>query len=266
MTEWDQAYSLMLRICGVAIVIDAGERIFRRSRYADRGLFSWRVFRQRLVARPAVVRWLADRLFSGANRLTAVLVIRIAAACLVGLSRVGSPQYSLGLTLLVISHVYVVVRTGGFGIMGSDLMALVICGGAWLATVVASGPVASQVGLWFIAAQSCLGYAVAGIAKLRAPKWRSGEAMVAVLSTHTYGSPRLHALVKARPKVAAFLCWSVMLWETSFPLVLLAPDSVRIFLFVSGVGFHASLAALMGLNLFLFTFSSTYVAIWAVTR
>lgn len=254
----------MLSICGVGIVVDSLERLASLSKYDDRGLFSWIVLRQRFVALPRSIRRLGDGMFSGSIRLALVLVIRIVAAALVVTNPLGSAVASVGLTLLVLGQVYVLVRTG-FGSIGADPMTLVVCGAAWLVIVAAgTSPTAARAGLWFVAAQGCLGYMVAGVAKLAAPKWRSGEAIIALLSTHTYGSRRLFNLLRDRRALSRVLCWSVMLWEATFPLLLCGTDSLLVTQFVIGLLFHASIAGLMGLNLFLTAFPATYVAMWAV--
>jgi hypothetical protein len=192
--------------------------------------------------------------------------VRIAAVLLVAVEPVGSWPFALGLTLLVASQLYIYVRTAGLATIGSDHLTLLICGGAWLAVVVGGTPLALRAGLWFVAGQACLSYLVAGVAKLTAPKWRSGQAMPLVLSTYLCGSPVLYQLVQARPWLAKVMSWSVMLWETVFPVVLVAPRPLVLPMLAVGVLFHASLAAMMGLNLFLFAFPASYVAIWAVTR
>jgi hypothetical protein len=261
---FERAYSLMLWICGVGIVIDSLERLASLSKYHDDGLFSWIVLRQRLAALPPPARRLVDGVFSGSIRLILVLVIRILAAVLVVTNPIGSALAGVGLTLLVLGQVYVLVRTG-LGTIGADPITLVVCGAAWLATVAAgTSPTAARAGLWFVAAQGCLGYLVAGVAKLAAPKWRSGEAITALLSTHTYGNQRLFNLLRDRPALSRALCWSVMLWETTFPLLLCGSDSMLITQFAIGLLFHASIAGLMGLNLFLTAFPATYVAMWAL--
>jgi hypothetical protein len=258
------AYTLMLRICGVGIGLDALERMASARKYRDDGLFGWVVLRQKLAGAPAPVRRLADLLCAGAARLMAVLVVRLAAVALVALCPPGSPAFGAGLTALVATHLYIYLRAAGFGTIGADHMTLLVCGGAWWATVVAGTPVAALAGLWFVAAQVCVSYVIAGVSKLAAPKWRSGEALVCVLSTYTVGSPALHPVVQRRPRLARLLCWSVMLWEATFPVVLVAPRPLVLPLLAVGLLFHLSLAAIMGLNLFVFAFASTYAAIWAV--
>jgi len=257
-------YFLMLAVCGAGIVIDALERMTSASKYADDGIYSWIVLRQRLVRLPAPLRGLADRLCAGSARLQAVLVLRIAAVALVLVSPFEGVGYSIGLSALVATQAYVFLRTAGFGAQGPDPMTLVICGSAWLTTVVVHGPRAARAGLWFVALQVCLGYVVAGLAKLISATWRSGRAIAAVLSTHTYGHPKLHELVRGRRLLSIFLCWSVMSWEATFPIVLVVPRPAVWPLLALGVLFHLSIAALMGFNGFLFAFPAAYFAILAV--
>jgi len=263
MRDVQRAYEVMLVICGVGIVVDSLERLTSLKKYRPHGLFSWVVLRQRLVSMPRPIRRLADFSMAGVGGLAVALALRIAGVALVVSNPIGSPAFSIALTALVFGQIYVMVRTG-FGAIGADAMTLVVCGGAWLVTVVAPTPLAMRAGLWFIAAQGCLGYAVAGTVKLTAPQWRSGDAMMGVMSTYTYGSETIFEILRRRPWLSRLACWSVMLWEATFPVVLIAPDRILVAQFVLGVLFHASLARLMGLNLFLAAFPSTYVAMWAV--
>jgi hypothetical protein len=257
-------YTLMLWIAGAGTIVDSLERLASLSKYRDGGVFSWVVLRQRFVATPSWVRSAADRVFGGSSVLAAVLLIRIFAVVLVCASGIGSGAATIGLTLIVAGQVYAIVRTG-IGTIGADPMILAVCGAAWLATIVGRGsPLAARAGLWFIGGQACLGYAVAGVAKLASPKWRSGEAMTALLSTTTYGSKALFSVVRNRPSLSRAICWSVMLWEATFPAGLWAPDAIVVAQFSVGLLFHAAIAELMGLNLFMAAFPATYVAIWAI--
>jgi hypothetical protein len=260
------AYAVMLRICGVGIVIDALERLTTARNYSDGGLFSWAIVRQRWAHFPSSLRWLGDVVFAGSERLIVVLGLRIGSVAVLFIAPVASLPFSAALTILVATQIFLGLRTAGLGTAGSDLMTLTICGSSWLTTVLVHNSVTMQAGLWFVAAQACLGYTVAGVAKLKAPSWRSGQAIVAVLSTYSYGNQRLHAILSPRPRLCAALCWAMMLWEATFPMVLVVPNRFLFPLLAAGVLFHASLAAVMGLNLFLFTFPATYAAIWAVAR
>src|SRR4051812_24963605 len=76
--------------------------------------------------------------------------------------------------------------------------------------------------------QGCLSYFIAGATKLAAPKWRSGEAMTAVMGTHTYGSPLLFKVLRRRPWLSRLGCWSVIAWEATFPCALVVPGRVLV--------------------------------------
>jgi hypothetical protein len=260
----DRAYSAMLLVCGVGILVDALERLTSVRKYRDDGFYSWTLARQRLALWPTRARAIADWLFMGVWRLALVLVVRILALGIVVASPLGGRASAAGLTVLLATQGYISLRTGGMGLIGADPMTFIVCGSALLGTAVARTPQSARAGLWFVALQACLGYVVAGVAKLAAPKWRSGRALVVVLSTYTYGSPKLHGYLRARPNLVLAMCWAVMLWETSFPLVLVLPPAAACGLLGLGILFHLQIAALMGLNLFVFAYPATYAAILAV--
>ena len=86
--------------------------------------------------------------------------------------------------------------------------------------------------------------------------------MRAILSTEGYGVPALSRVLSAYPRLDVLLCWSVIAWETAFPLVLVGSRSLLIGLLAVGVVFHASCAVLMGLNRFPWAFCGCYAAVW----
>jgi len=265
MLSTNRAWELTLLVCCTGIVVDALERLVSVRKYRDDGIFGWPIARQRLVLLPAWLRVPADRVFRGTRVLEIVLVSRVGAAVSVVVAAPGSPSHSLALTVLLATHLLVAIKTGGIGAIGADPMILMVTGAAWLTTALTHDPRCARAGLWFIAGQACLGYFIAGVAKLAAPRWRSGEAMPAVLSTHGYGHPKMYAFVRARPRLSLFMCWSVMLWEATFPFVLVLPRPLVWPFLGVGILFHVQIAALMGLNLFAFAFPATYAAILALS-
>lgn len=115
----------------------------------------------------------------------------------------------------------------------------------------------------FIAAQAVLSYFTAGVAKLISPIWRSGGALPAILGTYGHGLATVSRIMTSRPAVGFVLGWAVILFEVSFPLVLLAPSSVAIAVLGIGLTFHLVSAVLMGLNSFLWPFPATYACVLA---
>lgn len=259
----DDVYQWMLRLAGVGILVDTLERLWRAHEYRDRGSFSWVVLRQRFAAWPPALRRACDLACEGAGRTQGVLVIRLLALVATAALPVGTPGFAAGLSLLLATQLYLLLREAGFGLDGADVITLIVCGAAWIGTVPSRDPVVARAGLWFVAAQACLAYFKAGHAKIVGSRWRSGEALIAILSTRL-GHPVLAKALRARPRLSQLLCWSVLLWELAFPLVLLAPARWALALLASGVLFHASVAAIMGINTFLWAFPATYGALfWA---
>jgi hypothetical protein len=256
----------MLRICAVGVVIDAVEQLAHLRKLSDDGLYAWVILRRRLDRAPRAVRALADAACAGAIRPALVLVARIAAAAGVAAWSPGTTPADVALTVLVATQLYHFLRRAGFAIWGSDQMNLVTLGATWLGVVVDGSPDGVRAALWFIAAQSALSYFVNGAAKLVAPAWRSGRALAGVFSTTSNGDPRLHRVFAARPRLSRALCWLTMLWECAMPLALVVPDPARLAFLASGALFHLTVAATMGIHLFVWAFIAPYAAIWAVTR
>jgi hypothetical protein len=256
----------MLHTCAIGITIDCLEHIATREQFADRGPLGWPLIRQSFLLRSSRLRRLADGLCAGSYRLLIVLALRLLAVAAVSFAGVSSLAFGVGLSFLLLTQLYILLRCGGVGRIGSDSMTFVVCAAAWLALVLGRDRLTATAGLWFVAALTCWSYVVAGASKLASPSWRSGRAIRDLLSTHAYGSQRLSRLVAQRPYLARFLSWVTMLWECTFPLVLIVPDELRVVLLCSGVLFHATMAWLMGLNTFIWAFAATYPALWAVTR
>jgi len=116
----------------------------------------------------------------------------------------------------------------------------------------------------FIAAQAVLSYFTAGVAKLVSPMWRSGTALPAILGTYNHGLAWVSRSMETRPSIGLVLGWAVILFEVSFPLVLIAPQPVAIVALGVGLTFHLGCAVLMGLNSFVWPFPATYVCVLAI--
>ena len=122
---------------------------------------------------------------------------------------------------------------------------------------------ARRVGDAFIAAQVVLAYLASGISKMVSPIWRNGGAIAGILSTEGYGVSSVAKLLLTHPDVGRLLCWSVMVWEITFPVALIAPKALMISILVVGLIFHVSCAVAMGLNRFVWAFCGCYPAVWA---
>jgi hypothetical protein len=132
---------------------------------------------------------------------------------------------------------------------GSDAMTLVVLLGLALAR-----SFDTRLGLAYIAAQLVLSYFLAGVFKLRDPRWRDGSALPALLSAPQYRTTPVRV-----PRVAAY---AVLGFECSFPLALLDVRLCATYA-VIGLVFHALNARLLGLNRFLWAWLAAYPALFA---
>jgi hypothetical protein len=71
----------------------------------------------------------------------------------------------------------------------------------------------------------------------------------------------MRLLRSLRWELVLVAAWCVILWETTFPIAILAPNRVRWVLLGLGACFHIGVAVGMGLNTFLWAFVATYPAV-----
>ncbi len=202
----------------------------------------------------------ARRVFGSAG----LFVLRIA-ICLWLLSPAGGlsswANASAHLALLVTS-MWLVVRVRGPLCGGSDAMWFQVQLGLLLASLEFLHPNLPKIGLGWIAAQSVLSYLLAGVAKLRNPRWRNGSALHSLLQSegpYVLWEP-MRALAN-HPSLCAVLAWGLMLFEVCFALVLVVPSNAAVALVGLGFAFHLANAAALGLNRFVWAWAATYPAL-----
>ncbi|MBN9795563.1 hypothetical protein DMP17_44405 [Pseudonocardia sp. TMWB2A] len=153
-----------------------------------------------------------------------------------------------------------------YGRDGSDQVALLTQGVSALARLHPRRPALVDACLWYVALQGALSYGMSGWAKTHGEAWRTGDAVVGVLRTRTYGHEGAWRLARRHPAVARLLGRSVVAVEALFPLAMVGPGRVLAPLAVaSAAGFHLANARLMGLNRFLLAFPAMYPAVLYVT-
>lgn len=259
----DRTFDRMERITAVGTVLSALETLSRPDMLRHDGLFSWDVARTRSAAwsrrplstvlgvfdYPAVTGIHAGRLLA-ATTLLAGTSRRRRALCVAGLA---GTTWALG------------IRTN-YGADGSDHMAILTYIASAVEKAFGDDERVREACLWFLAAEACLSYSTAGLAKLASPVWRNGQAMTGIFRTRTYGHEWSAGMLRRYPVLAKVGCWSVIVAESLFPLVLVLPAEAAWPLLLLGLVFHVGNAHLMGLNRFLWAFSGTYPAVVWVSR
>lgn len=256
----------VLIILSIGLLISTLEYLKKVQIFSPNGLLSWNVMQlkwtkqdQKTFLKPFF------KLFS-VSGLTVLFVIR----CLLIVGLFFFPlQSTIGWVLISLLGASLLVASLAtyYGSDGSDQMSMLII----ITLILCNLPVLASsklrdIGLWFIALQACLSYAVAGIAKLVSSEWRSGTAIKDVFSTKTYGSKKATLFLQKYPAANRFLCWNVIIMESIFPLCLFLPWEFSLIFLIWGFIFHFFTAVIMGLNSFFWAFMATYPAIYFVNH
>lgn len=235
--EAGPALEAVRSLIGIAVGVNALELVWLQRHFAGDGLLA--------LEKPAR----RDALLLALAQLGAALLLALQAG---GAARTAALAIVLAVPLLL-------RRCLPFGADGSEQMVRVVAG-ALLIESLAPGDALERACLWFIAVQSVCAYATAGLAKLAMPAWRDGKYLRQVLSSRTWSRTFAAAIVK-EPAVARWLSRGVIAYESAAPLALLAGPAPALLFCLAGAAFHLANAAIMGLNLFVWSFAATYPAI-----
>lgn len=261
----DRMFRLVERLTSVGAATSALEQLSVAHTLDDRGLLGWPVNRTRLLGLnrgagkqldkvlgyPRYLGVLRLRMLAGMGLVAPVRARRKRAALLAGMVGTGIAQN----------------LRSNYGLDGSDHFAFINYTSAMVEKLFPDDDrAAREFVLSFIAAQSCLSYFTSGVVKLGSPMWRSGTAIDGIFRTRTYGDRFFYRLFRDYPPLAKLLAWSVIVAETAFPLVLIAPKPLARAILLAGMGFHVGNARFMGLNRFFWSFVASYPAVAYFSR
>jgi hypothetical protein len=150
-----------------------------------------------------------------------------------------------------------------YGRNGADHMRLIVLAGGAASLVPGIGANVVAVCAWFIAAQVVMSYAIAGWAKLFSTDWRSGNAVIGILYTESYGTRALGVYLKKHRWLAYAACWGVIVMECLWTGFFLYDAQVALMLMIAAGLFHLASAIGMGLSDFLLAWGATYPVLWA---
>ncbi|MFI9723606.1 hypothetical protein ACIHFE_28780 [Streptomyces sp. NPDC052396] len=244
----------ILAVCGTGLAVSAARDLRQAREFTEDGTLAWSVIGAYPHRCPAAVR----RLFVW-ERYRAVLAVQFTAGLAAPVVAARSTGGSAVLACVLLSTLLLGLHRGDYGTDGADQMAALA-----LLTAAATLVVGGTVGRLFLAFLTCqlvLSYLIAGVAKLVSPMWRDGSCLALILSTHSYGSPRLAAALRARPLLGRLLAWGVMVLEVTFWLAFFLPGVPRWGFLAAGAALHIGIAVTMGLSTFVFAFIGAYPAL-----
>jgi hypothetical protein len=245
-----------VRIVCIGRLISSTEYFLFRRQFTKGGLLDYEPLRKlRYKARTPIAKGVESLIEATLLRYVAPLLVLDAA-----LSIVLEIWPALWPVVLgsVISQ-YLIMRRDMFSTEGADqmtLMVLLVCGLGEISK--GTGALAAAA---FLAATAALAYAVSAAYKARARPWVTGEALLTILATTTYGHPALREPLRQHRRIGAIASFAVLLWESAFSISVISPPAVLLALLVFGIGFHLMCGLVMGLNHFLWAFVATYPAV-----
>jgi hypothetical protein len=250
-------------IAGVGVAISSLEILVSWRHYASGGLFDGDLLcRTSGLQRHPLARRLLGWLFT-LGGINALAVTRLVCGLALTIVTLGAGWRAIAAAVAFVTGGLIVWRNR-YGTDGSDQMTAIVLAGVAIGSCFSFDPVTQTAAIAFIAAQACLAYFVAGVAKAHSPFWRSGDVIGPIMQTETWGSRSLAAwLIASRPR-AWLASWMVIGAECLFPLVLIAPPWMVAVFIGWGLAFHAFCAIGMGLNTFFWAFVAAYPAIFYI--
>lgn len=251
--------ALGTRLCCVGVVLQSLEVLWQAREFSAGGLLAWPKSPP-APANPA--RHLARSLYQPPGPQL-ILATRTAAASACLFLPYGSATICWVLAGLITGQLYFNRR---FDLLrgNCDTLTLVCLTAAFAGSLPAASSRLRAAALGFIAFHAALAYFMTGYDKLRSALWRDGTRLRQILQDGNYRFPPLaHALAR-HPRWVAVGAWSVILLELLFPLCVILPPAGFWFFIAGGIIFHATVAFMMGLHSFWWTFVSTYPAFYFV--
>jgi hypothetical protein len=242
----------MCRLGALAATVNALELLAMRRVLSDQGV--WR-------APLLTTSWGAWRVLLGAKRFSAVLVVQLASALVLAVMP-GTTAGCFAAAMLAFVSWLSALRFRGNVNGGSDAMLFTVLGGLAVAQLPNVASVVHEGGVLYVAAQLTLSYVRAGIVKAKERSWWTGHALAAFFALPAYGVPAwvprrvpndLPLLRVASVGVMGFECLAPLAWFD--PIACIALMAVAF-------TFHASTAALFGLNRFLLAWSAALPSLW----
>jgi hypothetical protein len=248
-------------LIGLWCVVSTLEWLANAELFGKDGLLSWRVLalRQERPFRSSLLRRLLWE-----RSMTWLLALRLTATGLLVAS--GRPALMFASLVVVVVTSWALTLRCWLGSDGADQMGQVVAIGGLLvsAGLLVGSNLTSFAGVILIAGQLTLAYLTAGLSKLASSEWRSGQAIVGIMSTYSYGHPTAARVVASARWIPRSLCWLVITVETAFPLAIVASRSALVAFLIVLLALHLLNGALMGLNLFTWAFLAAYPSVIAV--
>ncbi|RKQ42459.1 hypothetical protein BXY85_3070 [Roseivirga pacifica] len=259
--EAESTLELIAQIASIGIIINSFELINRRHLFQNNNLFSWVLINKLRpsLARKRSVNRLINFCISYPNILW-LIGIRLLSAFVILFFQteywlVSIAIWFLYLSGILIFNIRVVVRTG------YTVFLQVILVSISMQRLFPNSSTLEVACIWVIAIQCCLVYFENGLTKLKEVKWKQGAAIYNIIRNPLYKSPISRLSILEKSTFLKTVSWSVLIFETAFPISLLGGNASLIIFLGFGLVFHFTNSWILGLGSFFWTFVAAYPAI-----
>ncbi len=246
-------------LISIGVAIQALETLSARHIFSPAGLFDWNLLSTNATwMREGIRGALLNVLFQYPGFLVLIFLQLVAAVVILS----GQfPEWTFAaISIMLIVHMLFLLRNQ-YGLDGSDQMMLLVLTALFVYHLYPTNSMLTIV-FGFLTGQLLLSYLTSGIAKAISPAWRSGAAIAGILSTNSYGSRILSRFFLKYHWAARTACWGVFCYECCGPLLVWIHPGAALAFIAIGVTLHLSISACMGLNIFFWSFTSTYPALY----
>jgi hypothetical protein len=254
-------------LIAIGSAVSGLEQLAARGQFARAGVYDWDLLRttHRWTLRGRISRVL-DGLFGypqtlwifGAQVVLGTVTLAATATTTATAGAHGRPLLAVLVGSLLALNLLGTLRCQ-FGLNGADQMRTVVLTGLLL-FFASPTRLGQELALAFVAAQSVLSYLTSGLAKAVSPIWRSGTAVAVIVNARSYGSPRVAALLMGSRWQAIAASRGTIAFECLLPLLVFAGPWPCVAFIAAAVVFHLSIAAVMGLNDFVWSFAAALPA------
>jgi hypothetical protein len=257
---------LILLIISVQLIISSLEGLYNYKIYKPGQLLGWRNIKQSkkiFRANPFIER-VFDLLFNYPNSLFLIFSRLVLTGLMIYLI-IAKKSFNTEIILIAVLTILIGLRDT-YSNNGADQLTGIILIAISFTALRPGSVVVQYAAIIFIAFQAILSYLTSGAYKLINEGWRNGNNLQAILSTEVFGNLYVKRIMDNLPNSYIIGSFLIMFGELFLGICFLFPPQLCLLVLFTGVLFHLSVAVVMGLNTFLWTFGSTYPAIYFISQ
>lgn len=259
----DPAYviNLITKIVAIAAIVTATQSLSHfRSLYTSDGLLQWRTLRKfHRFSHIHIINLILDR-FLDTRGIFLILAIRLIASVILLFFHLSHLWSSIMIFIIFFSLALTVYREIKFLDAGYSFL-LMLCAALWVQSWSPTSHMVQKAFLFFLSFQLVLAYTTLGFRKLSQQEWRSGHVGVTIFRDPSWVFRRFLHLGWNSPDFVARSEQLLIIWQMSFPFILILESPYYLIYILVGVLFHFINALFMGLNVFLFSWLAAYPAL-----